>query len=303
MHGDTRLQPDRSRAQTGRARRVRGGFTLMEVLVSLGIFALGMIAVASVFPVAILLQRETVYEVESKQFGRNAESLVEGVGFVASAAQWETVDNDGNPNDGVKPLPIQAIDAIPVDDRSYNVSTTVYSRRVFWVPLVYDEDPDAAVEEWRVFLFVVRSRENYFFDHPTFATSAPDFTYIADGNATLNDPTYVPPVLRADIDTGLSANSNTLYTSTTSEVNHLRIGDKIVDQTGVVRTVTAIDRAANNVTVDTRFPDSSASDFPQYYYYAHPGYNGSGGALLTTSSFVDVITILQTTDLEVIHTP
>ena len=60
--------------------RRRPGFTLTEVLISLGIFAIGAIAVASLFPVAALLQKETADSILSQQAATNARATIEGIG-------------------------------------------------------------------------------------------------------------------------------------------------------------------------------------------------------------------------------
>jgi len=48
----------------------------MEVLVALGIFAIGLVAVAAIFPTAITIQRETVREADGRRIGKNARAIV-----------------------------------------------------------------------------------------------------------------------------------------------------------------------------------------------------------------------------------
>jgi hypothetical protein len=51
----------------------------MEVLVALGIFAMGLVAVAAVFPTAIAIQRETVRDLAGQRVAVNAKSLVQSM--------------------------------------------------------------------------------------------------------------------------------------------------------------------------------------------------------------------------------
>ncbi len=59
----------------------RSGFTLSEVLVSIGILALGTVAVASLFPTAAFLQKEAVKETLRQNHVRSADAILEGVGL------------------------------------------------------------------------------------------------------------------------------------------------------------------------------------------------------------------------------
>src|SRR5688572_8239180 len=52
-------------------------FTLMEVLIAIGIFAIGMVAVAAVFPTAIFLQKQTITDATSQQVARNAAAVLQ----------------------------------------------------------------------------------------------------------------------------------------------------------------------------------------------------------------------------------
>jgi len=64
-----------TRPTQSKPRRI-GGFSLIEVLIAMGIFAVGFIAVAAMFPAAIILQRQTVTDVESQLVARNAKAIV-----------------------------------------------------------------------------------------------------------------------------------------------------------------------------------------------------------------------------------
>ena len=57
------------------------GFTLMEVLIALGVLTLGIVAVASLFPVAALLQKEAVRDTLRQNHIRSIDATLEGIGL------------------------------------------------------------------------------------------------------------------------------------------------------------------------------------------------------------------------------
>jgi prepilin-type N-terminal cleavage/methylation domain-containing protein len=70
--------------------RAAGAFTLVEVLIALGIFAIGMVAVASVFPSAAILQKQAVLDARAKQDTRSAEAMFVGKGLKQSELTFGT---------------------------------------------------------------------------------------------------------------------------------------------------------------------------------------------------------------------
>jgi len=285
--------PGDRHAQIPLAAQRSRGFTLMEVLVALGIFALGMIAVASVFPVAILLQKETIGEVESKQFRRNAEEMVKAVGFVGdlNAAAWLALDNDGSATYGVAPLPQDAYEGWSILDRSYNAMLDRAIRRVFWVPLIYDANPTPGEQDWRVFVFTVRSRGNYYYDH-----TGPAAADIADGNmpSVDRDATFVPAVCRSGMTTGMIGTDHAFITADPNDVSLLAVGDQIVTNQGIIYSIKGFDSGSGFALIDGSFP--SAPNQPTYFWFADPGYDGPGGPRLTSSSFVNVKALIHDPD-------
>jgi len=105
------------RAPRGRVRRGRLGFTLIEVLFAIGIFAIGFAAVAAVFPVAIMMQKRTFDRLNAEQAARNAEAMMRGsslhqsvleagfgLGLLEAAADFQT-------DQRIRPLPAAMLQA------------------------------------------------------------------------------------------------------------------------------------------------------------------------------------------------
>lgn len=75
----TRTQPGRPGHRRDANTRHAAAFSLMEVLVALGIFALGLVAVAAVFPTAIAIQSETVRDLAGQRAVINARSTIQAL--------------------------------------------------------------------------------------------------------------------------------------------------------------------------------------------------------------------------------
>ncbi len=58
------------------SRRSSAGFSLMEVLIAMGIFLIGIVAVAAVFPTGVAVQRRTVEDLTSQAVARNAKQIM-----------------------------------------------------------------------------------------------------------------------------------------------------------------------------------------------------------------------------------
>lgn len=234
-------------------RAVRYGFTLPELLIAMGIFTLGFVMVAAIFPTAILLQKRTIQQIESAQVAMNAKGLLRGRPYVQSqinalyGAPPVAVDQDvvlkipntspvwdhwvlmeraylGNYapdlNDG-RPVADSDPEGDP-DQASY-----------FWIPLlIYD----FSNSEWSARVFVVRRD--------------PTVNYIDTGPdvANENDPETVPKVRRYDA-TGASG----LTFNLTSAEDLLNPGDPVLLEDGSNATVRTIE--GNTVTLDSIVPD------------------------------------------------
>jgi len=256
-----------------------GGFTLIEVLIAIGIFAIGLIAVASIFPVAILLQKQTVQEIEATHFGENARAIVAAKGFVSGS--WSLIANDGN---GVVEKMEELTGDDPMDDwsladRSYNTLESTDERRVFWTPLCFDSDPSSD-NAWQVFVFVVRSER--------------DMSYGTPGSnaaiANSLDPAYVPRVKRMNV----TINGLNRF-DFTNDPRVLRPGERIVDAAGTIYTIHEADDSG--VEVDGAIPDdldnNGTPDSTIDIWYAAPASPGE------SSTFVKLITLIDSEGADV----
>lgn len=195
-----------------RPTRVRAGFTLMEVLVAIGIFALGFVAVAAIFPAAALMQRGTADDVESRHAERSARAIIEAMPLTD---QWDDPDadlyfyhggNSASTDSHVKPFPpdmLTGSDAIwSLDTRSYPAHTTdPANRQYYWVPLIRDTAGNAETPSWQIYVFVFnRQAGNYIRDNYDASDDAwkdewanPEDGFVAEGEIDAGPPPD-PPV-------------------------------------------------------------------------------------------------------------
>ncbi|MEM9753303.1 MAG: prepilin-type N-terminal cleavage/methylation domain-containing protein [Planctomycetota bacterium] len=121
-------------AQQHHASRGSAGFTLNEVLIALGILAVGVTSIASLFPAAIILQKEAVQETLRQSNVRSAESILRAK-TISAEKLFEITDNVAifpniNDNNG---SPRQSLSAIDVEFDVYALSEFDYD---------YDVDVD-----------------------------------------------------------------------------------------------------------------------------------------------------------------
>ena len=96
--------------------KCRRGFTLLEVLISIGIFAIGMVAVAAIFPTAAILQKRAVEANLAVQIADSVKAMIQ-------ARRWDKVPGPnyiGNDVDAAIPddedvHPLHSIDTTPGD--------------------------------------------------------------------------------------------------------------------------------------------------------------------------------------------
>lgn len=255
------------------------GFTMLEVLLAMGIFAIGFAMVATIFPSAILLQKRTIEDVLGQQAVRNAEAKLTARKFVRASlrAEMDAEHNtDSAPPDGFPDWRTdRRIYRVPEDyltldsplnaairewllvDRSYPVKRGDAARRKFyWVPLVRDENqngPDGN-ETFQVLVFVLKSRQT---DTYVRFGNANDWANYWDGYVDLgpagldaSDIWTVPGVYRQSVVLGTNVNRIDFSNPDVDSdgiPDLLKENDQFIDNNGTVYTVATADTAGVDI--------------------------------------------------------
>jgi prepilin-type N-terminal cleavage/methylation domain-containing protein len=129
----------------------RRGFTLLEVMFAVMILGVGLIAVASIIPVAGAMQKRTIEEIEAQQVGRSARAYLQARGI----DRVIFIDGSGE----VKLLTgAQTEQHCPLEDRSAPASLPLLqngqaNRDWYWRPLYRK---DATTGDVHVYVIVMR---------------------------------------------------------------------------------------------------------------------------------------------------
>jgi len=261
-----------------RTTAARDGFTLVEVLSALTIFAIGFATIGAMIPTAVLLQKRTMDSMTGKHFGRSAEDIVRARGFDGDVL--DDPSDSQRPGDGEVAKHWNAIyDGVtgaspPAGgtqwaqvDRSYGVYEGVAERNTFWVPLFFDADPGSQPStnpmgegrSWRVYVFVLRGR--------------PNTDYSTGGDAYGNDPSYMPRIASQD-------NPGNPWQPPAG----VRVGDRVLANDGIVYVV---EETGSGPRVN--FINTVAK-----VWYAQPNDNN-------TSTFVALHMLIDSADDPIIH--
>lgn len=267
----------RSREFTQRGR----GFSLMEVLISMAIFAIGFASVASVFPVAILLQKQATEAAEIQILERSIQAYLQARPFLASdlnntGAGAIPADTRVHP-----PLHNESIrNALPIEERSFPSTAGWNVRKYYWVPLVrrMEESGNTPADEWQAFVFILKKDEGKDFEYGD-SSSNTDWANFPDSGlvpGVKKIPNAEMPSLSAPTDTRF-AFDNRLWEGTTpaGEADQIRAGDQVLDSNGVIYTVLAADAGGIEVKGKiVRVPhDPNGSEFsstPFNLWYSKP---------------------------------
>lgn len=168
----------------------------MEVMIAMGIFAIGMIAIASIFPAATLLQRETMDDVLAQQSLRNATAILNSKPLnhdELEAIALETYAASNGMDVQTKPL--------------YSLRDRSNADGMHWVPLVRRMKTISGPEDWQVFLFILRDSDSvdsiqidsyntrqFFFDNDYWPDGVADLVragdQILDNNGAIHTVTH-----------------------------------------------------------------------------------------------------------------
>lgn len=259
-------------------RRRSAGFSLVEMLIAMGVFAVGMVAVVSMFPVSAILQRETAKEVVGQNAARSARAVVAakqltfgapGSSFAGSGDLDSYHSLAGETKTNAIPLSYISPALLTINggvftpqDRAFPTSQVVDNFDVrycdmFWVPFIQDVagDDSGIGQIWvmRVFLLQRDSRVEY-------PLSAASDTNVANPR----DSIFIPKVVK----TTCNLTDESTFNLGTG-AHGLRAGDVIMDNNGIDHVISQVN--GSNVTVVGRIPTTPAQ--PKTVWYAPP--NGS----------------------------
>jgi prepilin-type N-terminal cleavage/methylation domain-containing protein len=242
------------------------GYTLMEVLIALGIFAIGFVAVAAMFPAATHLQRETIQDVTSQQFARGVEAMLTGRPFLVASLPVASPTGDVEDIDTLLQTPDNGGDDWTYFDRSAPVFQPFADRSYLWVPLVRCDNLAAPADpaSWQVYVFALKRERN-----TTYPSLAND--------ANPNDPVTYPRVHTIPV----SASGSTFTFNVTNLDNdadndgfgdQLMPGDQFLDSNGTAYTVKSSTETTVTVTGSILMTPVS----PTNIWFSLPGATGSG---------------------------
>ncbi len=288
----------------------RRGLTLTEVLIAMGIFTVGFVAVASLVPAAIFLQRETVTQTNADAYAQSVRNQVQVLGFddtgLANANDFEVARWDWNQVTGYDPGDPMA--SFTLADRSYPTSERVEFRTQFFVPLFMDTAndpvlPDSTTRSWRVYIFVTqaqvnttpRGNERYLRSNTPLANSetitewanphrVDDWPLESAADPTNNDVLAITPGI-AQIDVAANGTRDFDFDN---NPRLIRPGDKILagndtstgtSGAGVIYSVTEAFDDGVNIT-------GTVVGDPDQLWFAHPG-------LGNRSTFVDLFMLVD----------
>lgn len=250
------------------------GFVLNEILIAIGIFAIGMVALASLFPVAALLQRETAEEVFAESAAKSAKAIVEaktltyrwtGTASTGDLAGYYAASGYAH-DEAVSLYTALGNNTFyaryPASVRSYPQAqlkgTNVSDCDLFWIPFIQDISGDPALPKWVMRVFVVRG------DSQTDYTVAP-----ADRPrcANPNDSNDIPKVFHLRC----SVNNTKPDTFVLSNAGHgIEPGDVLMDSNGNPHVASTV--SGSQVRVMSRIPTTPGR--PTKLWFA-PRYSGT----------------------------
>lgn len=270
--------------QRKKARARRSAFTLMEVLIALGIFAVAMSAVAAMFPVGILLQRRAMDSVVAQQAGRNTSAMLKGRGLTATFVNSELL-TASVANDDFTAQPFAKfsnLDAMfPLADRSHPSSTAVVEDRpIYWVGFVRRTatGPSTDPNDYQLYAFVVHSRNDVNYSRtPTANFVSANWANEDDGDTGGPGPWFVPGVYGVDVTVNATSNGFDFATAGfnadgngDSLFDYLRIGDQVMDDYGTTYRIT--NSTADGVFVDGFVvPNAESGNYPAKLWFGVRG--------------------------------
>lgn len=267
--------------------RGNSGFTIMEILVAIGIFAIGFVMVATIFPAAALMQKRTADKVQADQAERNANATLNGHNPSEAELVTELTSQFGaswDTDERVYPFPTSMLQGgtppprpLTIQDRSYPIYETVdpatetFNRKFYWVPLVRDTDPNSGAGNRAlvVYVFLMQRRVGTNYSRTLGETwvNYLDGWEDANGNTTsgaaadiavdgTGDVWHVPGI-KSTFVTVTGSLQLDLVTGYNADNDgdglndELQIGDVLLDNNGNTLTIDDVDPGGDFVTVES----------------------------------------------------
>jgi hypothetical protein len=227
------------------------------------ILSIGLVAVASIFPVAAYLQRQAYEEDQALVAKRNAEAIIYARGVKPPPGVSDTKPDvvkfeDGELSGARWP---HATRAYPMSD--FNGDDLQAEKRDFyWVPLIMDKDKANGSRHWQVFVFILKSYPD---------VDADRLPPKKSDDANPGDPPRVPIVRRADAE-----QQGDGFNVTGLKEGELQAGDQILDNKGGIHSVVFVKGGEDStrVNVSSTF---SGSEQPTAIWYGVPFQAGKTG--------------------------
>lgn len=228
--------------------RKHRAFTLIEMLLSMIILALGLISIAAFFPVASYLQRTSLEESMALQAARSATAMLEARGLDRTYLPGTKDQVTAIPSALSADWPL-GMRAYPSFDATADASDAdALQRDFYWVPLVMNSN-----EGNKAFVFILRRRVDEEYHQ---GDANPD-----DGES--GGSYFVPSVTSAS-----ASRSDDKNITASIEVS---AGDPILDNLGNVYQVTTVD--GNKLTVNGKVPSTGLNTV---WYSRAPKSGGAG---------------------------
>jgi prepilin-type N-terminal cleavage/methylation domain-containing protein len=253
--------------QRNNQHRRRRGFTLTEVMIAMGVFILGMSAVAAIFPAGILLQQRTQDRVLSRHVADSAQSTILG-----SGVQGEDLSGTGgafDPDEGHDLTPIHNLEDQsatgspefwPIGVRSYPSDVSPANAGYVWIPMIRDRDrgTDDGERWWQLYACVLKRDPNATYGGGNTAPGLENVSSFSKQDET------------AEIG---GADKDTFKFTGGVNADEFAVGDQIIDNEGRVFTVVRVNTSKNSITVNGRVGSSDS------FWYAPPPDGGGASPM------------------------
>lgn len=255
-------------------RRV-AGFSLVEILIALGIFLIGMVAIVSLFPAAAILQRETTQEVIGEMAAQSAAGIIESQRLTYTPPTGPAAPGTGDIGSYHSGTGSTNTDVVSIAnlysfaDRSYPTGLvdssyflnadpsddglSITGCDLHWVPFIQDLNGDPVNPNWVVRLFILNADSRAVYTQGN----------AADANPT--DPITFPKVR--------SVNATASGREFTAAGTDLEPGDVIMDNNGNSHEVVNVN--GNTIEVFNTIPRVPSD--PTTIWYA-PRFGGNSPA-------------------------